>query len=66
MIKLHEEYVVNEQGKCSAVILNIKEYRQLLELLEDLADSQYVKNHRKEKKVSFDEFAKQLQGEKVV
>lgn len=66
MIKLHEEYVVNEQGKCSAVILSIKEYHKLLEMLEDLADSQYVKAHRKEKRISFDEFAKQLEGEKVV
>ena len=30
MIKLHEEYVVNEKGKCSAVILPMKEYKKLL------------------------------------
>ena len=62
MLKLHEEYIVDEKGKRSAVILSWREYQRLLELLEDLADSQYIKEHRKEGRISLAEFEKQLGG----
>lgn len=62
MVKLHEEYIVDENGRRSAVILRLREYQQLLELLEDLADRQYIKEHRKEGRISLAEFEKQLGG----
>jgi len=36
---LKPRFVIDEYGKKSAVLLNIKEYERLLETLEDLADS---------------------------
>ena len=36
---LKPRFVIEENGKKSAVLLSIKEYNQLMEVLEDLADS---------------------------
>jgi len=67
MLKLaHEEYIVDESGKRMAVILSIAKYQKILEALEDLADSRYIKAHRKEKSIPLDVFLKQLQEEKLV
>jgi hypothetical protein len=60
MIKLHEEYIVDDKGKPSAVVLRIREYRKLLEALEDLADSQYIKEHCKEKRIPLDKVVNEL------
>lgn len=39
MLKVHEKYVVDERGRKTAVVLNVREYRRLLERLEDLEDA---------------------------
>ncbi|MCK4427380.1 MAG: hypothetical protein KAW16_02740 [candidate division Zixibacteria bacterium] len=36
MISLKEKYVVDEKGKRIGIMLNIKEYRRILEALEEL------------------------------
>jgi PHD/YefM family antitoxin component YafN of YafNO toxin-antitoxin module len=36
---LKPHFVIDEYGKKSAVLLNIREYERLLETLEDLSDS---------------------------
>jgi len=38
MIALHEKFIVNAQGHKTEVVLDIAEYEQLLELLEELED----------------------------
>jgi hypothetical protein len=38
MIELHEHYLVDEQGNRKAVVVPISEWKQLLELLEELDD----------------------------
>ena len=35
---IRAKYVVDDQGRRSAVVLDIEDYRQLLEYLEDLED----------------------------
>ncbi len=37
MKKIHEQYVVDEEGRKKAVIIPIEEYEELLEDLHDLA-----------------------------
>lgn len=39
MLKLRERYLVDENGMTTAVVLDIKTYRQLLRHLEDLEDA---------------------------
>ncbi len=36
MITLHERFVIDEDGKRTAILLDIKEYNKLLEELEEL------------------------------
>ena len=36
MISLKEKYVVNENGKRIGILLDVKEYRKILEALEEL------------------------------
>jgi len=38
MIKLHEKFVVNEQGNRIGVILDMNVYRKILEMLEEMED----------------------------
>jgi PHD/YefM family antitoxin component YafN of YafNO toxin-antitoxin module len=52
MSSLNEKYVVDREGKKTAVILSLQEYRKLLEDLHDLA---VVAERRDEETVSFDE-----------
>lgn len=46
-MKLHPEIVV-KNGKPSAVILDIDEYQEALERLEDLDDLRYLQRARKD------------------
>lgn len=39
MPKIKERFLVDESGKPSAVLLDIKSYRRLMERLEDLEDA---------------------------
>jgi hypothetical protein len=38
MIRLHEEYVVDEAGNRKAVLIPISEWNRVIELLEELED----------------------------
>jgi hypothetical protein len=38
-MKLNPQFVVNEQGKQTSVILPVEEYHQLLDVLEDRLDA---------------------------
>jgi hypothetical protein len=39
MLKVREKYLVDEKGRKTAIVLNVREYRRLLERLEDLEDA---------------------------
>lgn len=39
---LNPRYVVDEKGQKNAVLLDIKEYRDLLELIEDMEDTRDI------------------------
>jgi hypothetical protein len=38
MFTIHEDYIVDEQGRQKAVVVPIDEWRKILEALEDLDD----------------------------
>ena len=57
MSMLKEQYVVDNKGKKTAVILSIKQYEQLMEDLHDLA---LVAERRDEESISFEEMKKRL------
>ena len=52
-----EQFVVDSNGKKTAVILSLKRYQELMEDLHDLA---VVAERRAEKPISFDEMKQRL------
>jgi PHD/YefM family antitoxin component YafN of YafNO toxin-antitoxin module len=52
-----EQYVVDPNGKKTAVILSLKRYQ---ELMEDLHDLGVVAERRKERAISLDEMKRRL------
>jgi hypothetical protein len=38
MIKLHEKFIVDQEGKKSGVIINIEDYNRILDILEEYDD----------------------------
>jgi PHD/YefM family antitoxin component YafN of YafNO toxin-antitoxin module len=57
MRKLQEQFVIDEKGEKTGVILPIEEYEELLENLHDLA---IIAERRDEPIVSFEELKKRL------
>jgi PHD/YefM family antitoxin component YafN of YafNO toxin-antitoxin module len=57
---MNTQFITDGNGKKKAVILSMKEYKKMIEELEDLEDIRLydeVKS-RKEKSISFDEYLK--------
>ena len=51
METLHEEYVVDQSGEKKAVVLSMKEWRQIMEELEELDD---IREYDRVKKLKSD------------
>lgn len=60
MREFQEQYIINDQGEKTAVILPIEEYEELLEDLHDLA---VVAERREEPTVTFDELKQRLRDD---
>ena len=60
MDKTREQYIVDENGKKTAVVIPVKEYQRLL---EDLHDLTVVAERRHEQTVSFDELKRRLRAD---
>lgn len=54
------EYIVNKKGTKKAVVLSLKEYENLLELIEDLEDANDLLKAEREAKsfIPYDKFRK--------
>ncbi|MHA1208604.1 MAG: hypothetical protein ACTSSA_00355 [Candidatus Freyarchaeota archaeon] len=61
--KYHAQYIVDEEGRRTAVILPIEEYEQLLEDLHDLA---VIAERRDEATVSFEEVKERLKKDGIL
>ena len=63
MGKLREQYIVDENGKKTAVVMPIKEFQRLL---EDLHDLTVVAERRDEPTVSLDELKRRLRADGLI
>ena len=54
-----EEYIVDKKGRKKSVVLDIKEYEDLLEDVESLA---LIADTKDESKISFEEIKKRLKA----
>lgn len=63
MISLKEKYVVDEKGKRIGIMLDIKEYRKILEALEELESIQAYDRAKasKEKPIPFSQAVAEIQ-----
>jgi len=58
MKRFQEQYIVDENGKKTAVVLPVDEYEELLEDLHDLA---IIAERRDESTITFEELKKRLE-----
>ncbi len=63
MIKLHEKFIVDEAGKRVGVFLDMKVYREILEILEEMEDIKAYDEAKKsnETPILFDEAVKEIE-----
>ena len=61
-LALKERLVVDDKGKPTAVLIDIKQFKKILQYLEDIDDIRYIKKHMHEKRVPFNSFLAQLEG----
>ena len=57
MKKLHEQYIIDEKGQKTAVVIPVDEYEELLEDLHDLA---IIAERRDDPTITFKELKKKL------
>jgi len=57
MAKFQEQYIVDEKGEKTAVIIPVEEYEELLEDIHDLA---IIADRRDEPAITFEELKKKL------
>ena len=63
MGKIQEQFLVDRNGKKTAVVLPIEDYERLL---EDLHDLSVVAERRNEPTISFDELKRRLQADGLI
>jgi hypothetical protein len=47
-LKLQPKYITDSKGIKTAVVLDLKQYEKLLDLLEEIEDAEYVKSAQNE------------------
>lgn len=57
MERSHKQFIVDEKGKKTAIVLSLEEYEELLEDIHDLA---VIAERRDDPIISFDELKKRL------
>jgi len=63
MGKIQTQYLIDESGKKTAVILPLDEYKALLEDIHDLA---VIAERKDEPSISFDELKKRLKADGLI
>jgi len=63
MDKTREQYIVDENGKKTAVVIPMREYQRLL---EDLHDLSVVAERRDEPTISLDELRRRLRADGLI
>jgi len=62
-VEIEEKYLVDTQGKKTAVVLPLNQYEQLL---EDLHDLTIIAERREEKTISLEEMKQRLAGDGLI
>lgn len=65
-LALNEKYIVDNKGNRTGIVLDIDEYQRILELLEDIEDIKYIREHKNDERISLDDFIVQLEKENLV
>lgn len=65
-LNLNEKYIVDENGKRKSVVLDIKEFKKIMQVVEDLDDLRHITKRRKEKKISLEDFVSDLKSTHLV
>ena len=60
------EYLVDSKGHPKAVVLDLKEYQRMLEMLADLQDAEYIRQHRHEKLIPMEEVHRNFKKSRLV
>lgn len=63
MGKIHAQYITDESGKKTAVVIPMEDYEELLEDIHDLA---VIAERRDEPSVSYDEIKKRLKADGIL
>lgn len=63
---IHEQFITDESGKRSGVILDMPTYQKILDVLEDISDVRIANKRRKDERISIEKFMAQLKEEKLV
>jgi hypothetical protein len=65
-LDLNERYIIDEKGKKKSVVLDIKEFKKIMQIVEDLDDLRHITKRRKEKKISLEDFVSDLKSTHLV
>ena len=60
MSPIKGQYVVDVQGHPKAVLLNFKDYKRLMKILEDMRDVKFIHRHQHEKLIPMPEVHSRL------
>ena len=63
MERSHKQFIVDEKGKKTAIVLSLEEYEELLEDIHDLA---IIAERRDDPIISFDELKKRLKTDGLI
>ena len=63
MERSHKQYIVDDKGKKTAVVLSLEEQEELIEDIHDLA---VIAERRDEPTISFDELKKRLKTDGLI
>jgi PHD/YefM family antitoxin component YafN of YafNO toxin-antitoxin module len=62
-INLHPQYITNERGEKTAIVLSIQDFEKILEDIEDLAK---VAERKDEKITSHQDFIEELKQDAII
>ena len=63
MERSHKQFIVDEKGKKTAIVLSLEEYEELLKDIHDLA---VIAERRDDPIISFDELKKRLKTDGLI
>ena len=63
MRKIREQFIIDEDGRRTAVVLPVKDYQRLL---EDLHDLSVIAERREEPTISLEELKRRLRGDGLI